>query len=444
MKETRSVKMVYTTMAITVTLALIGCLEPTLRPTERPPMTSTPRRLEPPSLEGTGTLAYIGSDGNVWITSPDQGRTRQITSDATAPPEGQGRSYHRVAWCRDGGLAFAAVVRSGDEARGELFLQCALDQAPQLVAENDERFFIYLYSSPLSCSGRSDSPSLAYLIEGENGVGLHLVTIRDDDSQDLLLAVGRPFYLSWSPDGEDILWHAGGALRDNPAAEIGLYHIRDDGRRILPYAPGNFLSPAWSPQGDHWLSVIASDSFDRLQYVRPEEEIAITTTRGQGIASVWSPNGRRIAYAIRKWDGAPFYGPVHVMDLETKETRQLTDDAFSILGFFWSPDGQRLAYLSRLDLPNAVWMQWRVFEVANERDRGFTAFHPTPLMRFVIHSFDQYAQSHRFWSPDGRYLVYADRDDQGQDRVWLVDTEAEKGADPIPIDKGSIGFWSWR
>jgi hypothetical protein len=30
------------------------------------------------------------------------------------------------------------------------------------------------------------------------------------------------------------------------------------------------------------------------------------------------------------------------------------------------------------------------------------------------------------------------------DRVWLVDTQAEKGADPILIDGGSIGVWSWR
>jgi hypothetical protein len=65
-------------------------------------------------------------------------------------------------------------------------------------------------------------------------------------------------------------------------------------------------------------------------------------------------------------------------------------------------------------------------------------------MRFAIHSFNQYAQSHRFWSPDGRYLVYADRDRALVERVWLVDTWAERGADPIPVDAGSIGFWSWK
>jgi TolB protein len=356
----------------------------------------------------------------------------------------RGRSYHRIAWTRDGALAFAAVVRSGDDARSELFVQQAPGQAPQLVAQNDEHFVIYLYGSPTPCSGRPGCAGLTYLIEEENGVGLHLVKTEEGETRDLLLAVGRPFYLSWSPDGQEILWHTGGALRDNPAAEIGLYRIVGDRRRILPYAPGTFLAPAWSPQGEGWLSVVASGDVDRLQHVSPDDVITLVTTVGQGVSFIWSPDGRHIAYAVRRLDGTSAYGPVQVVDLETGQTDQLTNDAFRVLGFFWSPDGGRLAYLSRLDLPDAVWMQWRVFDLENGRDRGFAAFHPSPLMRFLTHSFSQYAQSHRLWSPDGRYLVYADRDSQSTDRIWLVDTEAEKGTDPILIDEGSIGVWSWR
>ena len=64
-------------------------------------------------------------------------------------------------------------------------------------------------------------------------------------------------------------------------------------------------------------------------------------------------------------------------------------------------------------------------------------------MRFALHSFDQYAQSHRFWSADGRYLVYAGRDSMAVDRVWLVDTWADRGADPILVDEGTLAYWSW-
>jgi TolB protein len=437
-------KMLRLIAVITAILAGAGCLGLPAGTTEPIPESGTPRRSTTLSPEGSGTLAYVGADGNVWMTSPGQGWTEQVTGDATGPPEGQGRSYHRVAWGPDGSLAFAAVVRSRDHTRSELFLRQARDQPAQLVAQNDAHFVIYLYGSPAPCSEQSSCPLLAYLIQEENGVGLHMVMTEDTDIQDLLVAVGRPFYLSWSPDGQKILWHTGGALRDNPAAEIGLYHIGEDRRSTLPYAPGTFLAPAWSPQDENWLSVVASDGVDRLQHIAPDEVTTLATTTGQGVAFVWSPDGGHVAYAARKLDGTSSYGPVRVIDLETGKTRQLTSDALSVLGFFWSPDGRRLAYLTRLDLPNAVWMQWRVFDLAEDRDRGFAAFHPSPLMTFIIHSFNQYAQSHRFWSPDGRYLVYADHDDQSGDRIWLVDTKAEKEADPILIDGGSIGIWSWR
>ncbi len=436
-------KIWHTVATIMAVLLLVGCLRPGPAATEETLQKSTAQSTSPPSLQASGLLAYIGSDGNVWATSPGQGWTQQVTNDATAPPEGQGRSYHRLVWSRDGALAFAAVTRSGDDARGALYLQQTLDRPPQLVAQSDEHFFIYLYPSPTS-SNPSTWPPLTYLIEEENGVGLHLLTKRDNSFQDLLLAVGRPFYYSWSPDGRAILWHTGGAIRDNPAAEIGLYDVEANHRRILPYAPGAFLSPAWSPEGGDWLSVTASDSRSILQHVTPEKTTALKETDGQEIAFVWSPNGRQVAYAVRESNATPFYEPIWVVNLEDGKVEQVTSHAFNVLGFFWSPDGRRIAYLSRLDLPNAIWMQWRVFDLMESRDRGFTAFHPTPLMRFVVHSFTQYAQSHRFWSPNGRYLVYADRDDQRVDRLWLVDTEAEQGTDPILVDEGSIGIWSWH
>jgi Tol biopolymer transport system component len=65
-------------------------------------------------------------------------------------------------------------------------------------------------------------------------------------------------------------------------------------------------------------------------------------------------------------------------------------------------------------------------------------------MRSVIGSFNQYAQSHRFWSPDGRYLVYAERTPDLIEQVWLIDTRSEDGSNASLIDEGTIGFWSWN
>ena len=52
---------------------------------------------DPPPTTSSRWLAYIGPDGNVYVTTADRQLTLAVTNDATAPPEGQGRSYHRVS-----------------------------------------------------------------------------------------------------------------------------------------------------------------------------------------------------------------------------------------------------------------------------------------------------------------------------------------------------------
>jgi Tol biopolymer transport system component len=158
----------------------------------------------------------------------------------------------------------------------------------------------------------------------------------------------------------------------------------------------------------------------------------------------WSPQGNKVAYSVLESSDGLIFGPIQVYNLETGETQQITSPSFDISGFFWSPDGERIGYLSRLALRDAAWMQWRVYDLAEDLDRGYAAFNPSYQMRYVVSSFNQYAQSHRLWSPDGRYLIYSDQDDARVERVWMVDTFAERGTDPILVAEGSMGFWSWK
>jgi TolB protein len=457
---------------------LVGCSD--LSRVLPPPITPDPE--ERPASGGglapgdqASWLAYIGGDGNVYATTAARTRRVQITADATARAEESGLSYHRLAWSADGRLAFAAVTRSGSNAHGKLYVtgpigrQTAPDAASTptawLVAENEEHFIIYNYWSPAPCSSGSACGYLTYLIEEADGVALHLVDFDSGVVTDQRIGVGRPFYFSWSPQGDHIVWHTGGAARHNAAAAIVWHDVASGTSSAWPVEPGLFHAPAWAPDGRAWLAVIGSGTrraIDRLQSFGgqipvgsrrdyPAQSEVLAAAHDSRIAFAWSPDGSRVAYAVGRpgryeEPGDTFYGPVHVWQAETGEARALTNPAFDIAGFFWSPDGQRLAYLSRLVLPDAIWMQWRTYDVDRQVDRGFAAFHPSPLMRFMIHSFNQYAQSHSVWSPDGRYLVYADRGRDLVDRVWLIDTEAppaEGGTQPILVDEGSLGVWSW-
>ena len=402
-----------------------------------------------------GQLAYIGADGNVYVVGASLQTRHAITTDATAPAEGSGRSYHRLTWSPDNQLAFAAVIRSGNQATGQLYVASSPGASPRAVAEDPDHFIIYIHWSPAPCPDRPACSQLAYLVQGSDGVDLHLVTLEGSTSGDRLLGTGRPFYFSWAPGRPEtealMAWHTGPAGSSVTHPRLALYDLGHDQVLDLALLPGSFLAPAWSPQGDHWLAVTTEDGENRLRLFEGDRPAQVLLAAEHDIAFSWSPDGEYVAYATREFSDDPFYGPVYLVDMTTGQPRQLTSDAFRVRGFFWapgpdvgSPHRQRLAYLTWLDLPDGEWGQWRVIDVPSRQDRGFAAFNLSPLMRFAIHSFGQYAQSHRFWAPDGRYLVYADRDRAGIDTVWLVDTWAKEGREPIFVAEGSLAYWSWQ
>jgi Tol biopolymer transport system component len=282
------------------------------------------------------------------------------------------------------------------------------------------------------------------LIGEDDGTGLHLVEIDADGVQDRLLDVGRPFSFSWSTDGRWMLWQTGSDHDEKLGGRMVLYDVEREQAQILDQPPGSFAAPAWSPVEGAWLAVSAEGEKNQLRSFEPDGATALVATANSDMAFSWSPTGNQVAYAMRERGIEGAYGPIHILDLDAGRTQQVTADAFRILGFFWAPDGQRLGYLIRMDLGHTFWAQWRTIDLVNGEDRGFAAFNPSPWMWFRIRSFTQHAQSHRFWSPDGRYLVYSDRDNALADRVWLVDTWADRGTKPIPVDGGVIGTWSWH
>jgi len=394
--------------------------------------------------ESMGRLAYIGGDGNIYVTTADRTSTIAITNDATTYWEGAGLSYQRISWSPDGYLAYASVTRSNDKATSKLYVAEKPDESARMIGQSEEHFVIYIYWSPVPCPKRLTCRQLAYLIEESEDISLRLVQMNIDDIDNRIIGFGWPYYFSWAANGEAILWHTGGSSRENNQATIAHYDLDSDSIRALSHPPAAFQAPAWSPQKNHWLGAVSNDQVDELQLIDTDQSISLATISEGGTAFAWSPEGNQVAFAVRANSSERFYGPIHLYDLETGQSRQITDIGLRILAFFWDPAGQRLGYLTLLSMPDAEWLQWRVYDLVNDVDRGFKTFNPTPHMEFVMSSFNQYAQSHRFWSPDGRYLVYGNRDDQGEERVWLIDTRSDDGSNALLVDEGTMGFWSWN
>ena len=111
----------------------------------------------------------------------------------------------------------------------------------------------------MPCPGEPDCRRLAYLIEEEEDIGLHLVKMSGDAVENQIIGFGWPYYFSWSRDGQSILWHIGGAYQDNPQARIARYDLGRGEVQTLSERPGAFLAPAWSPIENTWLGATASN-----------------------------------------------------------------------------------------------------------------------------------------------------------------------------------------
>ncbi|MGB1252095.1 MAG: hypothetical protein ACPG8W_15865 [Candidatus Promineifilaceae bacterium] len=389
-------------------------------------------------LPPAGQIAYVGGDGNVYVTSADLETTTQITFDANTRIEGAGRSYQRLAWSPAGQLAYASVERSGEQASSEIYVTNMTQTIPSIVGSSADHFVIYMNWAAGSC-GKDECNRLAYLIEEGASISLRVVDL--DPMRNRVAGTGWPFYASWSPDGEQMLWHRNGGILDNSVATLDLFDVAAGESAELPIKPGLQVAPAFSPTGEGMVLVSAENN---LLLINGDQQTTIAEGDSADISYVWSPDGTQIAYAIRRQLREPFFDAIHVYDVATGESRRIIDMGLRSQGFFWSPDGRQLAYIQWLPIGEEEgWMQWRVVNVETGEDRGFEPFNPTPQFRFMMASFTQFAQSHRLWSPDSRYLLFTERRASQENAIWMLDTQSDSD-NGILVAEGSLAFWSWR
>ena len=118
----------------------------------------------------SGLIAYIGADGNIYVSDQAGGKQKQLTKDATDPlkPPAQFSSYQLPVWSPDGTkLAFMGLSGTSQEASGRILVANVDAETMNEIYSSDTELPFYLLWSP-------DAANVSFLTTATSGQALIL------------------------------------------------------------------------------------------------------------------------------------------------------------------------------------------------------------------------------------------------------------------------------
>lgn len=406
----------------------------------------------------------VAVDGAGGLTTMDQ-----LGGSVVAYPV-PGVAFEFPAWAPDG-TSFAAIGRSAQSAGLYVFearTQGQLPRDPVIVYDSVEQPPFYLYWAPGSQQVSfltSEAQELALRIAPADGRAA-AVTIRE----------GAPIYWDFIDAGR-LLVHEGAA---GPGGFLGEVAVDGSVTGTLGGPPGVYRAPASSLAGVRAFVEIG----DGQDGDGPTSDLVVEPLGGGGASRVqifgpaaltFSAHGDQLAFIAADRPGLDDFplpvGPLRVLDVASGQVRTLVDGR--VVAFFWSSNGKAIAALGvdgtndgvtearydplgpggavtlahagesagdsveaaagvrlRLTFVNAV-----TGSIVSQRLVRMSELFVNQVLPF----FDQYALSHRVWSPDLSAVVLPIVSED--DVTELVAIPAD-GSEPRAVGTAEMGFWS--
>jgi dipeptidyl aminopeptidase/acylaminoacyl peptidase len=255
-----------------------------------------------------------------------------------------------------------------------------------------------------------------------------------------------------SPDGARVAYVVESLNADKDAYQTDVWLVPTAGgeARALATSPVGDDNPRWSPDG-RWIAFLserprpgakaedADEAKRQVWLIRPDGGEAIPLTSAPGAVSGfdWSADGKTVAFVAREpksaerkrrekekddaWTPAELYpwNRLWVIDVATREARQLTTGDLHVTEATLSPDGTRIAFAGQRTplIPDGFRSDIYIVPAAGGA--------PTPL---VTQKGGDRAPA---WSPDGKWIAFESQD--GRDEDWYTNTYASV----VPAEGGA-------
>lgn len=396
--------------ATALLVVLVSCTgESSDRPTTTEAVPETSEATTPKAPTDPGRLAILDGSGDIVVMDPD-GSERVTITDSNDDPS----IFMQPIWSPDAStLAWGQATGTGF---GVGISKPGSDEITTLTTPN---LPFFTYWSP-------DNRHLGVLHNGTSGVQFQIADI--DQQTTSILDEDAPFYFSWSPEGDQVVTHAGPTRAET---------IRPDGEReaLQPTAAG-YLAPQWTTSGVFHVvddRLVIEDETGARQTVAVVSGVTMFVANAEGALVAVQSTGDGPGPITASAGDAPVVGvnEVVVVDVVSGDTRTASEGL--AVGFFWSPDGESLLVLtaSETGIVPFVW--------ADGETTMFPGYSPSPSMiQDTFPFFPQYAQSVRFWSPGSGAFAYAGAVD-GEAGIWVQDLDSEM---PVRVSDGTWVAWS--
>ena len=378
-----------------------------------------------------------------------------------------GVAFEFPAWSPDG-TSFAAIGRDAEGA-GLYVFEARTPRQPRtdavIVYESADHPPFYLYWTP-------DSQQVTFLTGEAQGLALRIAPA-DGSAAAVTIRAGAPIYWDFM-DAERLLVHEGAA---GPDGFFGEVTVAGSVTRTVGGPPGLYRAPATSLAGQVRAFVEIGDGQGRDG---PTGDLVVERLGGSGASRIqifgpaaltFSAHGDQLAFiaADRAGQGdLPLpVGPLRVLDMASGQVRTLVDGR--VVAFFWSSNGKTIAALG-VDGTNDGVTEARsgpkgpdgTVTLARAGD-GVQAAAGARMQLIFVNSvtgsivsqrlvrlsdlflnqvlpfFDQYALSHRVWSPDWSAIVLPIVNVADVTKLFAIPAD---GSEPQALATAEMGFWN--
>lgn len=384
-----------------------------------------------------GRLVVQSADFQLSTMLPNGAEVTRLTEPGTLNTQ--------PSWAPDGSrVAWVAV----DEATGETSIAADRFDGSDFREIGVDKASFYLYWDP-------SASRIAHLSSSTGGIDLGIAELLGEDGPtNRRVDRGQPYFLAWGPNGDELLVHASGFRLDR--IDLGNATI------IVDDFPANFGAPTWLPddslmyadiQDDQQFLVTTGDAGEgRRPLIAYDGTLRFSVSnQGNRIVMQAGPAGDQDAVVTASAGLTPAEDDAVLIAKQTQTTPapelQFDDSLDAIdpiesgipylmgtfggepfplsnnpaVAFFPSPDGQAVAWLEEsIILPNAMTLQ---FDANGQRTILPPFILSQQLRQNYLPFFDQYSQSHDFWSPSSNLFVFAGRPagSNEPDGIWVFD-----------------------